>query len=283
MSSCLSCTAEVTNGLALCEGCRIRCAVYLEFLPVYFANLARWQPGRAGSRPVPGSRIPKGVIPATGDSVSVALDEAGAELDTWARCLSDDRGVVIPAAEGEASVVRVLCWVFAENLTSIATLEWAGEFVRGLERHEARLQALTHKVAPGWYAGACARCDTSTYVVPGLTWVTCGGCGARTYSRDHLDIVLDEAREWVERPMRLAEAIVCLVDTEQSIPRLHKRISKWGERGAKGGIESYRSIDADGDEVGPKKFRLGDVMDRLRANGETRGDRRGDRISQRAS
>ena len=87
--------------------------------------------------------------------------------------------------------------------------------------------------------------------------------------------------------MRLAEAVVALGDTEQSVPRLHKRISKWGEerkrRVIRDGeavtlvtppkIEVYRRRDDDGDEVGPKRFRLGDVLDLLRSEGATRLDR----------
>jgi hypothetical protein len=69
-----------------------------------------------------------------------------------------------------------------------------------------------------------------TYVVPGLTWVTCRACGSTTYARDHLETILTEASDWIARPKALAEAIVALVDTEQSVPRLHERIKKWGHR-----------------------------------------------------
>jgi hypothetical protein len=207
---------------------------------------------------VPSSKEPKGVFPATGDPVGNALNEIGADLDTWARCLADDRGVQVPAAEGEASVVRVLCWVFSENLTSIATLDWAGQFITSLADHEARLRTLTEKVAPGWYAGSCRQCEAPTHVVPGLTWVTCGQCGATTYARDHLEIILTEARNWIAPPKRLAEAIVALVDTEMSVPRLHDRIRQWDQREKLTGL---RRLDIDGDEVGPKRYRLGDVLD----------------------
>lgn len=265
--NCRYCQAETTNGLALCERCQIAASVYLEFLPVHFRNLARWRPGQAGSRPVPGSRIPKGVIPERGDAVGNALNEVGGDLDTWATCLVDDRGVDIPAAEGEASIVRVLCWAFSENLTSIATLEWAGEFVRALTVHEARLRKLAERFVPGWYAGACRQCGTSTHVVPGQTWVTCGGCGAATYARDHLETVLDEARSWVAPPMRLAEAVVALVDTELSVPRLYERIKKWGQRDK---VECVRSLDRDGDPIGAKRYRMGEVLDLLQREGSTR-------------
>lgn len=269
---CLSCTAETTNGLVLCDRCQINATVKLEFIPVYFRNLARWRPGRAGGRPVPGSRMPTGLGQvAPDDRVSRALDAAGNDITTWARSLADDRGIELPDAADEAETVSALCRLFAQNLTSIATLEWAGEFVTELAEHEKTLRWLTEEVVPGWYAGGCVHCGSGTYVVPGLTWVKCSCCDAITYARDHLETVLTEARDWVARPMRVAEAVVALVDTEQSVPKLHKRISKWGERGPdNGGIVTYRSLDRDGDEVGPKKFRLGDVLDKLKSEGATR-------------
>lgn len=293
---CLHCYATTTNGLALCDLCQRKATVDLEFLPVYFRNLARWRPGRAGSRPVPGSRVlydgPR--EPGTGDRISDALDEALNALTTWARDLTNDRGgysrpltmvdavltsdlsdeVADELNDNPAWKVKWLCLAFESHLTSIATLEWCGEFVRELGQHEETLRGLTEVAVPGWYAGACARrvsmeanCGAATYVVPGLTWVTCGACGTTTYARDHLDTILAEARGWVARPMRLAEAAVALVDTELSVPRLHKRISKWGEREQ---IEALRRTDADGDDVGPKRYRFGDVIDRLMTEGATR-------------
>ena len=99
--------------------------------------------------------------------------------------------------------------------------------------------------------------------IPGITWVTCGGCGATTYARDHLEVVLDEARDWVARPKALAEAVVALVDTEQSVPRMLERIKKWSQREPL--LPTFRALDAEGDEVGPKRHRLGDVLDRIAA------------------
>src|SRR3546814_353583 len=151
---------------------------------------------RAGSRPVPGSREPSSGATAATDRVSVALDEVGNDLTTWARALADDRMADdLPASNDETAAVRVACWFLGANLTSVATLEWAGLMVVALADHEERLRGLTEQVAPGWYAGTCALdgCDHPTYVVPGLTWVTCRGCGSTTYARDHLDRVLIEA------------------------------------------------------------------------------------------
>jgi len=88
-----------------------------------------------------------------------------------------------------------------------------------------------------------------------------------SHASDHLTVILEEAQGWVAPPMRLAEALVALVDTELSVPRLHKRISKWGERGR---IAAHRHRDSEGDEYGPKRYRLGDVLDLLHAEGSTR-------------
>lgn len=272
--TCLACFATTSNGLALCEACRVRVTVDLEFLPVYFRNLARWRPGRAGARPVPGSREPSGGVTAADDRISRALDEVGADIATWVKALEEDRCIEldVDTTGDEAETVAALCAALTDRLTSVATLEWAGEFTEAISRNEARLRGLTEKVAPGWYAGACRNCANPTHVVPGLTWVTCGACGVTTYARDHLDAVIDEARGWVARPMRLAEAAVALLDTEMSVPRLHKRISKWGERGR---VDVIRDHD-----YAPKRFRFGDVLDLLASEGETRLD---DGISTKAS
>lgn len=273
MIKCLHCGAETSNGLALCDLCRRAADAYLEFIPIHFGNLSRWRPGRAGARPVPGSREPKADLGGSneGDRVARCLDEASNDLTTHVRQLADDRGIEVPYAADEVNTVRVACWLLSENLTSIATLDWCGDLVVALHEIEGRLRRLAEHVVPGWYAGACQTCAASTYVVPGLTWVTCGTCGATTYAPDHLDVVLTEAADWLARPRRLAEAIVALVDTEQSVPRLYDRIRKWSEReqitatrriarGYGWDDDEERFVVVD-EEVGPARYRLGDVLD----------------------
>lgn len=336
MIRCLHCGAETSNGLALCELCRRFASSILTMLPIYFGNLARWRPGRAGSRQVPGSRVLyDGTLPrtGTGDKISDRLTETVGDfpasdeaaqlraesetanaLTTWARVLTDarphlarllDRLSVARAAErvDDAQAVAWLCRGFERWMTSIATLDWCGEFVRDLAHHEARLRVFTERYIPGWYAGGCrqvvgfdeagaaVRCDTGTYVVPGLTWVTCGTCGATTYARDHLEVVLDEAREWVARPKALAEAVVALVDTEASVPRLRERIWKWEQREKLVGIqrtvrgylwdEEVRRFVVAPEQVGAKRYRLGDVLDLVFA--DTTRRKRGSRDSVQVS
>lgn len=277
MTRCQHCNAETTNGLALCDLCQQYASSCFEFLPVYFRNLARWRrPSRPnGSLGTSGQwLIQRGE--SEGSRIATALERVANDLDTWARALTEDRSIRPDEGDTETETVAALCSFLDLHLTSIATLEWAGEMLREIGRHERTLRQLTEAAVPGWYAGACRQvtgrdmegnvyhCEAPTYVVPGLTWVTCVRCGATTYARDHLDVILDEARGWVAPPMRLAEAIVALVDTELSVPRLHKRISKWGERD--------RIVVLRASEYGPKRYRLGEVLDVLFAEGATRLD-----------
>lgn len=295
--TCLHCGATTSNGLALCELCQRKGHTMLEYLPIYFHNLARWRPGRTGSRKVPGSVVLyDGSLgrAGTGDRISDALDDVLRSLIEWGNRLVEHRPQPRPLTWPDAVLtndipsdlaeqlvdqpaihVDTLCVGFTQHLTAIATRDWSADFITALHHHETRLCAFTEALVPGWYAGACRRCEVPTYVIPGLTWVTCRGCGSTTYARDHLEVVLDEARHWIARPMRLAEAIVALVDTEQSVPKLHKRISKWGERGRIQAVDRLgyaRELDYAGEKYAPKRYQLGDVIDFLFTEGATRLD-----------
>src|SRR5690349_14366434 len=212
--NCLHCGATTDNGLVLCELCRYGASKRFEVLPVYFRNLARWRPGRAGSRPVPGSRVLyDGEIrsaDSTGDRISDRLNEALTALSTWGRALVDDRGSFErPLTFVDAALMDELPEEIADDKALVFT--W---LCLGLGHHERRLGQLTDLV-PGWYAGSCRRkvtmeaaCGAALYVMPGLTWVTCPSCGANTPARDHLEVILDEAADWTARPKALAEAMV---------------------------------------------------------------------------
>lgn len=298
--NCQHCGAPTTNGLALCDLCQYAGTKHFEVLPIYFRNLSRWRPGRAGSRPVPGSRVLyDGEVrspDATGDRISDRLNEAHSSLTTWARALIDDRGEFTERpltsvqaalmgelpdeiADDKALVFTWLCAGLEHHLVTIATLEWAGEMIRDLHHHEARLGGLISLV-PGWYAGCCQRkitpdqvCGSPLYVMPGLTWVTCPSCGSTTAARDHLEVILTEARTWLARPKHLAEALVALVDSEQSVSRLYTRIRQWAHQGD---IEAIRHMTRDhvwsdeqqalvvaDVETGHARYRFGDVLARV--------------------
>lgn len=275
-TTCAHCGATSHNGLVLCELCRYKANDILVSLPVHFRNLARWKPGRAGSRPVPGSRVlfDGDVRPESPDRISRAVDEVGNEITTWARALADDRGIEVPDGETEVDAIVAACVWLAQHLTSIGTLEWAGEFVSGITRSERRLSVLTMTVVPGWYAGTCRRkvamatedhdglCGAELFVVPGLSVVTCGFCSTSTFARDHVDDILNEARGWISTPKRVAEAIVALVDTEASIEDLRKRIAIWGDRNH---IATHRP-----NNYAAKRYQLGEVLEVIQSKSTTR-------------
>lgn len=284
MTTCQHCGAETSNGLTLCNLCQRFTITALEYLPIYFRNLSRWQPGRAGSRPVPGSRVlydGHDHGQGTGDRISDRLDETALMLTEAADKLADARSYLrrlldrLADAEeagtvDDAESVSWLCRGFIKHLPAIATLDWAGAFVTDIAHHEELHRNLTNECVPGWYAGACRKCESGTFAVPGLTWVTCGGCGTTTYARDHLDTLIDEASEWLERPKQLAVAIVALVDTEPSIDRLYTRIRQWAHQGNLDAVHrSTRDYVWSTTEnrlvvgtvnVGPARYRMGDVL-----------------------
>jgi len=265
---CEHCYAETSNGLALCEMCTLLLSKTLEWIPTYFVSLARWRPGSAGVRSVPGSREPRLVSSGT-DRVSRLLDEAGALMVGWARALVDDRPQLdMPASNGEASSVRVACLFLSEHLTTIGTVPWAGDIVTETVILEGRLRKLTEAVTPGWYAGQCKVCEADTFMVPGLTWVTCQSCGRAAHATECLETIIGEARGWVASPKALAGFLVATHHEHESVLRMYELIRKWGQREgktAKSGeplrsLTAVRKVDADGDPCGPKRYRLDDVL-----------------------
>lgn len=293
MTHCLHCHAETTNGLLLCEACRIAVLTYLEFLPVYFRNLARQRrPGRPNGSLGSGQQWLLRQGETDGSKIQPALSAASATLTVWAEQIDD----TIPDAATEADAFAATCDLLTNALTHLAATDQAGRLFRDIARHEHTLRELTETVVPGWYAGACRQpagrdlegnhhvCGATIHVVPGLTWVTCPRCGATTHAAAHIDVILDEAVDWIAPPRQIAEAVVVLVDSEHSIDRLYERIRKWGQTRKRTvvrdgeevtivsppKIHGVRHLDPDGDPVGPKRYRLGDVLTRLRTEGATR-------------
>lgn len=265
--SCDNCGADTTNGLALCQACRAWFLVNAEFIPVYYRNLARWRPSQAT-----GAKRVRQVAPAMptlggqgADRIGRILDETHTDLLRLTEHLTEDRPqhtrtVARINRLDEEATIALTCALLIKHVDSLTTLPWIKDIVVGISEIETTLREETERAIPGWYAGACRLCKTPTHVVPGLTWVTCQGCGATTYAKDHLDVILDEARDWVSTPGGVAVALVALLDGEDSVLRLRKRITNWGNRAQ---IQTHRKLDEDGDPVGPKRYRLGDVLDTM--------------------
>jgi hypothetical protein len=266
--TCDHCRADTTNGLALCAACIAWFLINTEFVPVYFRNLSRWRPSSAsGVRSVPGSREPRLPGVAGTDRIGRALDETYGDLMALVRKVAASRPqhaavVARIATFEEERTVRLSCALLTKHVDSFTTLPWVSELLVGISGVEQRLREETERAIPGWYAGACQLCGIDTHVVPGLTWVTCQGCGATTYARDHLEVILKEAAHWIATPAQLSGALVALLDGEVSVFKLRKRITAWGNREK---IEVHRNLDDDGDPVGPKRYRLGEVLSMLDA------------------
>ena len=305
---CDYCGAETSHGLALCTSCQGVLVYLLEHVVIYYRNLSRWRPSIATSdlkrtksedlvktmARIAESGETKGLgrpatwrTQATDDRIPRLLDGAHADLVGWAESLADDRPELarviarILAMDAEPAV-RLLCALLTRRVMTLTTLPWVRDLVHGVSEMERRLRVETERSVPGWYAGGCKRCGTKTFVVPGLTWVTCQGCGASTAARDHLEVILDEAREWVARPKPLAEALVALLDTEQSVPRLYERIKRWGQpdrqkitpvvlmRRAHVFDMATETIVVGMEQNGHARYRFGEVFDLLMSKGPTR-------------
>lgn len=288
--TCQHCGAETTNGLELCATCQYGASMWLTYVPIYFRNLARQQrPGRPnGSLGTNGQwLIQQGET--EGSEVQAALGKAASILNKHADRLAESRSTGVPTGDTEAETISLICEFFGDHLAHIATLPWAGRFLRDLSGQERALRALTEAAVPGWYAGACQQavdgapyvCAAPLYVIPGLTWVTCPDCGATTAASEHLETILEEASDWFAPPMQLAVVIVSLLDGETSVPRLHKRIAKWGERGdikeAPRHTRREHIFDVHLERivlaevpVGRARYRLGDVLDELHRRYATR-------------
>lgn len=286
---CFACGATVNNGLALCQLCQTQVGLIADVLPTYYRNLARWRPGKAGSRPVPGSRPPAGALDradddATGDRISDRLDDTLTTLHGLTQAAVTHRPYLgrlynrlTTARAGDriddTQVITLLCRGLTRHLPSLTTLDWCGQLVTGLAYHEEVLRELTEELIPGWYAGACTACGAGTYALTDLTWVNCRGCGKTDHAAAHIPTILHEARGWVAPPVLLADALVALVDGEQSPRRLYDRIRQWAARGRLAPVHQIRrdySWDEDQDrfvvtdqETGAARYRLGEVLDLL--------------------
>jgi hypothetical protein len=302
VNSCDWCGAETTNGLALCTNCRELLIYLLGFVPIYYRNLNRWKPSSAASERRSSkskslvqemARVLETGRPfgkpnsleaaASFDRIGRLLDETHAEYVGWLRALANDRPQLEPVIAriltfDEERTVRLACALLVKRVDTLTTLPWIRDLVYGVVESEKTLRVQTARDVPGWYAGECRWCKAKTYVTPGLSWVTCQVCDATTAARDHLEIILDEARGWTARPKPLAEALVALLDNEQSVPRLYARIRQWAQREKIPAVVRHRRAHVfDGEQIvigteqmGHAKYRLGDVLDVLSAEGATR-------------
>jgi hypothetical protein len=268
---CLFCSADVTNGLALCERCQRTLTVSLVNVAAFYADALRIQPGeRVKVRTTYRSTPPPEVAPRI-DPITATASHVDTVVVGWVRNLEDDRPNL---SRAPGDIVRACGWL-ETHVTTIATLEWAGEMLGEIMDCERRLQRLIDRSDTGWYAGVCGNeigrevdaygdvvvvdCERNLYGTVGTSWVRCPECGRTWDARQRRDVMIREAREQLAPVSVIARAVVGLLDNEASVQRLANRIDKWVSRGQLPSL-GVRVLD---DGKPHRVYRIGDVFDLL--------------------
>lgn len=265
--SCDFCSADVTNGLALCERCQTTLSVALVNVAAYFADVDHIRPGQRVkvrstyvSTPPPGTEPPR-------DPIANTLDHVSTIVFGWCRNLEDDRPRLLPAMP---ATTQLRCGWLESLVASIATLEWAAECLREMLDCERRLQRILDRADTGRYAGVCGNeigretteddevvpvtCARHLYATAGSAWVTCPECGRCWDSEGRREQMLAASREELA-PVRVIARIVVELTDESSVERLTRRIETWVHRKQ---LLDYGVRVLDGK---PRRvYRVGDVL-----------------------
>jgi hypothetical protein len=237
---CQHCTAETTNGLALCARCQQTLSVSLVNVAAYFADVDKIRPGqRVKVRSAYRSTPPPPATPQP-DPISNALNDTAAKVFGWARNVEDDRGVTAPLS----SVVLCAGWLEA-HVATIATLEWAAECLREIRDCERDLKRILDRADTGKYVGVCGNeigredidgeavpvtCERHLYLPPTANWVTCPECGRSWDGEQRQEAMLAMARDELA-PIRVIAGVVVHLTEESSVERLTRSIENWVQRG----------------------------------------------------
>lgn len=293
-TSCTHCTAEVSNGLALCARCQQTLTVALVNVAAFHTDVLRIRPGeRVKVRSAYASAPPPDINPSR-DPISTAAEEVDNTISTWCRALADDRPGVGQVPPG---TVRQCAWLEG-HVKSIATLPWAKELIRDTLAAERKLQRILDRSDTGWYAGKCGAvlanerthdgsscgcechngyacsdpdtcspevsmiaavvCERGLYATPGHGWIRCPECGTTHNAGGRRDQMMAEARDEIAPVSVIAKVVVGLIDTEQSVERLTNRIDQWVSRG------QLHDLGVRVLEGRPRRvYRVGDVFDLL--------------------
>lgn len=265
--TCSYCTAETTNGLALCARCQRTIARALGNITSYHADLYTLAPPPAGVRRKSDTKDPTGSAVArvnASDPVEDLADRTRNVLSTWMRALVDDR----PGVTWPANTVPAMAQRLGQHLRSIATVSWAEAFARDVVRLELDLRRFVSANKQRWYAGVCGWiaeptkpeefCTRVLYADPDEALVRCPVCRITWPVAERRQILLDEARNVETNVATIARSLSVLLDNEPSQAKLERRIQNWVDRGK---IERRGHIDTDGRVR--KTYRLGDVLDIL--------------------
>lgn len=237
---CLSCGAETTNGLALCERCQRTMTEALVNVAAYFADVDRIRPGqRVKVRSAYRSTPPPAIAPPR-DQNSEALDHVATIVFGWCRNLEDDR----PQVRTMPATTELRCGWLEGYSISIATLEWAGECLREMVDCERMLKRILDRTDTGRYVGVCGNeigrqefdegevetvtCPRHLYAT-GDSWIACPECGRNWPADERRDQMLKQARDELA-PVRVIARIVVELTDEPSVEKLTRRIEQWVHR-----------------------------------------------------
>lgn len=263
---CLFCGAVSTNGVVLCSRCQHTAGRALVNVASYHADLFTLPAQAFGQRRSNRVSDPTGSAVAyvpTSNPIEDAAAATKSTLVTWVRTLIDDR----PGVRWPADNVDAMAKLLGQQLRSIATLEWAGEFVADVTKIERTLRRVVEANKGRWYAGVCGTvldpelgtyCTRVLYADPDAADVRCPVCRTSWPVVERRRILLDLARDEVTNVATIARAIGVLFDGETSQAKLERRIQNWIDRGD---IERRGSLDIDGRVR--KVYRVGDVLDML--------------------
>lgn len=241
-TSCMWCTAETSNGLALCQRCQTTLSVSLVNVAAYFADVDRIRPGqRVKVRSAYRSAPPPSIEPAP-DRIAEALDHVATIVFGWCQNLEDDRPGVTPELP---MLTERRCGWLEGCVTSIATLPWAAECLREIRDCERMLKTILDRSDTGRYVGVCGNeigrseldgevvsvsCQRHLYLPPTTDWVTCPECGRSWNGKERQQAMVAMARDELAPIRVIASVIVQLVDEESSVERLTRRIEQWVQR-----------------------------------------------------
>ncbi|WP_193665365.1 hypothetical protein [Nocardioides kribbensis] len=267
---CLFCNGEVTNGLALCPTCQQTATVALVNVAAFHADVLRIKPGERVKVRGAYQSTPPPALESSADRISEAADWVSSIVFGWVRNLEDDRPGIDPAP---LDTGKRCAWL-ERHLSSIATLEWAGEMLTEMLDCERRLQRILDRSDTGWYAGVCGNelgrqvmddgevdavyCPRGLYGSQGTKWVRCPECGRTWDAGQRRDVMIAEAREEVAPVRVIARIAVGLIDGEMSEERLTKRIERWIDR------EKLLDVGVRVLDGRPRRvYKLGEVFDLL--------------------
>lgn len=266
MIRCLHCGAETNNGLALCELCQDTLRHALVNAAAYFKDVDRIRPGqRVKVRSSYQSTPPPALDPGR-DPIADALDYVATIVFGWCRNLEDDR----PGIGTLPATTESRCGWMESHVSTISTLEWAGECLNEMLACERSLRRILDKADTGKYAGICGNeigretideevvpvyCPRHLYSTSSTEWVTCPECGRCWNAEERRTKMRKDASDELA-PVRTIAGIVVQLTDEPSVERLTRRIEKWVDRKQ---LADYgvRVIEGRPRRV----YRIGDVLD----------------------